>query len=278
MTYLSSPQTGRPAHRSSGFTNRASAFTLIELLVVIAIIAVLAAILFPVFAQAREKARQASCMSNLRQIGTASLMYAQDYDETMFPWMENDSGGVRAWDGFTDFTTGFPPTYRPNQGFLQPYMKNVEIMDCLTAGGIVPFTVDLANGIPVWAAYGVNMLMMPQVGILYTGLNMADVQAPADTVFMADAMMFAGNPNTQMKRQNQLVPPSGRGPAFHGRHNGMGNTLWADGHVKAMKPTPPTSANVSGSTPLEVYKQNNIGHLMPPAGQSNQDYYFLLSK
>src|SRR3954447_4443959 len=66
--------------RKSRLTNRA--FTLIELLVVIAIIAILAAILFPVFAQAREKARQASCQSNLKQLGTAFMMYAQDYDES----------------------------------------------------------------------------------------------------------------------------------------------------------------------------------------------------
>src|SRR6266511_6380266 len=71
-------QGGQPMYRQKGFT-------LIELLVVIAIIAILAALLFPVFAQAREKARQASCFSNAKQIGLACRMYAQDYDEWNVP-------------------------------------------------------------------------------------------------------------------------------------------------------------------------------------------------
>ena len=79
------------------FRNR-RAFTLIELLVVIAIIAILAAILFPVFAQAREKARSISCLSNLKQIGTAAMMYVQDYDETyMAGWGEPDGTTIWRW-------------------------------------------------------------------------------------------------------------------------------------------------------------------------------------
>src|ERR1044071_5637247 len=90
-------------------------FTLIELLVVIAIIAILAAILFPVFAQAREKARSISCMSNNKQYATATLMYAQDYDER-FP--------MAAWFDNTKFCVN---TFYHD---VQPYVKNHQITQC----------------------------------------------------------------------------------------------------------------------------------------------------
>lgn len=108
---------------------RRSGFTLIELLVVIAIIAILAAILFPVFARAREQARKTSCLSNLKQLGLGFMMYAQDYDEklpgiplgscpTCWPWA--------AWPGTYDWTGVFTVG-------ITPYTKNKQIYQCPSA-------------------------------------------------------------------------------------------------------------------------------------------------
>ncbi|MCX6360739.1 MAG: prepilin-type N-terminal cleavage/methylation domain-containing protein [Armatimonadetes bacterium] len=119
---------------------RRGGFTLIELLVVIAIIAILAAILFPVFARAREQARKTTCLSNLKEIGLSALMYVQDYDE-QFPWLMQDG---RTNDEATGFSKGLPngaPLYSVDMNnkrglfmeyAFQPYTKNYGLFGCPT--------------------------------------------------------------------------------------------------------------------------------------------------
>ncbi len=105
---------------------RRSGFTLIELLVVIAIIAILAAILFPVFAQAREKARATTCLSNLKQLALATQMYTQDYDG-VFP--TNNLPGLGYWCSPLDDPAAQPNWYSE----LQPYIKNSAVFTCPSA-------------------------------------------------------------------------------------------------------------------------------------------------
>lgn len=120
-------------------------FTLIELLVVIAIIAILAAILFPVFAQARESARKTSCLSNMKQLGTATMMYSQDFDEQFYPHRFNcrQNGAFVTCPGYLDGNGNLKPEAQKFSGgsefryywcfLLQPYIKNYGIFACPSA-------------------------------------------------------------------------------------------------------------------------------------------------
>src|SRR5438874_1790661 len=167
----------------SRYGRRSSGFTLIELLVVIAIIAIIAAILFPVFAQARDSARKATCQSNLKQIGTGTLMYAQDYDETL-PRSGSGHGGG-------DVT-----------GLLLPYTKyhlGQGIWKCPSHGQMTPLTG--------WSSsYGYNWeyLLVPGPdyphsdwnGFGNSGVSMGFLARPSETVCFME--QTAPSSNTQL--------------------------------------------------------------------------------
>jgi prepilin-type N-terminal cleavage/methylation domain-containing protein/prepilin-type processing-associated H-X9-DG protein len=199
-----------------------SGFTLIEILVVIAIIAILAAILFPVFARAREKARQASCTSNLRQLTLAVEMYTTDHDE-MYPMI--GYGFATA-----DVTTLFE--------LCDPYMRNKDIITCASdAEGNIDLSLlpTPITGAPN-ASYDVNRAGVAQTyifgdpdrsaGVLYVQ-EVSAVEAPADTTMVWDAQLALG--------EDTVVPTNPILPEF--RHNDMANVGFADGHVKAVHKT-----------------------------------------
>jgi len=183
-------------------------FTLIELLVVIAIIAILAAILFPVFAKAREKARQTSCMSNLKQIVTGQMMYIQDYDEMFQSWSEGHADGIiySSW-------------------LLQPYVKNVQLFDCpSTRRTIMPDNPSPSDNSHRGRA---------EYGFCYAYLYhqaLAAVQKPAETVCWSE-----GNATYLFAPSSCVGTNPGRRREYDPRHNEGLNVGWCDGHVKWMR-------------------------------------------
>jgi prepilin-type N-terminal cleavage/methylation domain-containing protein/prepilin-type processing-associated H-X9-DG protein len=194
-----------------------SGFTLIELLVVIAIIAILAAILFPVFAQAKEASKRTVCASNLRQISLGWTLYLSDSDETATPsyYPESDSGPEVAWD----FRGGQAP------GLLHPYLKSQQITACPSFRG------------RTWGrkhtGYAYNATYL---GGDYWGAKpparLGAFATPSDTVAFADAGF--GRP---VAGANYLRAPSD--PLFiagkvHARHQSKATVAFLDGHIQAV--------------------------------------------
>jgi prepilin-type N-terminal cleavage/methylation domain-containing protein/prepilin-type processing-associated H-X9-DG protein len=196
-------------------------FTLIELLVVIAIIAILAAILFPVFARAREKARQSSCLSNVKQIGTAVLMYTQDYDERFFQYEMDSPIGRLRWLVPPDPQTG--EIWHPERQILYPYVKNYQVATCPSADPSERYS------------YGWNRFLgfharsyHPYNSECAAGL--AQVERPSETIMIGDAT------------SSLLLAPSKESWAYPWDnyvsweiHNGGANYGFVDGHAKWMK-------------------------------------------
>ena len=238
-------------------------FTLVELLVVIAIIAILAAILFPVFAQAREKARQTACMSNVRQVGLATLQYTQDNDEN-FPLTER-GGDV---DGDHEYYWG---------DMLQPYIKSWNMLRCPDADTDIAFkllstgTASSYQATPPFSVqqtynYGINDVVTgntcdanpddaPCQHIGVAGSTLANVTYPADTILIADNAPsktdtgdtgVAGNSNDPAslnhsrheinfvveERNTQYISANGKSQDGFPRHNGGFIAVMSDGHAK----------------------------------------------
>jgi prepilin-type N-terminal cleavage/methylation domain-containing protein/prepilin-type processing-associated H-X9-DG protein len=245
-----------------------AAFTLIELLVVIAIIAILAAILFPVFAQAREKARQSSCASNMKQMALAVIQYSQDYDET-FPNGLQSNWYAQSW------------AYN-----VQPYIKSVDVFRCPSdAGSGDPINMGtesyawagprmsyVANGYIKWNGVDANqnygIMTSAESWIKDFGVQtIANVGRPSDTIMLAErasvyptagtspgsaylwgpGCLITNNtgwdytapqslPNGSRTATTNPYDPAGKNGGVTPIHSGMGNFAFADGHVKAMKP------------------------------------------
>jgi prepilin-type N-terminal cleavage/methylation domain-containing protein/prepilin-type processing-associated H-X9-DG protein len=226
-------------------------FTLIELLVVIAIIAILAAILFPVFAQAREKARQASCLSNIKQWATATMMYVQDYDEKFM--------GLAVGEPCSSDKKYHCWGVTPWHLLLQPYIKNEPMADCASQGDsrgtLLAFwggdAVGARNDYPFYRGYGWNYQYLGGTYVS-TWVSLAAVEQPANTVMFADSTdgrpgfgYYAITPpsripgsvrdNPDFYQGNNRFPKNLYFGRLCARHNQGTNVAWCDGHVKWMR-------------------------------------------
>jgi prepilin-type N-terminal cleavage/methylation domain-containing protein/prepilin-type processing-associated H-X9-DG protein len=223
-------------------------FTLIELLVVIAIIAILAAILFPVFARARAKARQSSCLSNLKQIGMAALQYGQDYDGLLL----RDASAASVIDkNFLDEPVparGYAEAYYWQTLWL-PYLKNQQVYFCPDGYEEFRQAPRYANGWKeVWGSYGINYEGLAKRRAPYFASIPDNLPKPAEHFLVMDSWSVSlavdgtdspqrwfgcgalGSGNDVGLGYNLPKGDNRRGD----RHSGFHNVVYLDGHAKAV--------------------------------------------
>jgi len=206
-------------------------FTLIELLVVIAIIAILAAILFPVFAKARDKARQATCTSNLKQIGLAAMQYAQDYDE----FLPHSGTAYQCGSAMPNWKELIAPYVG-----VSPTAKNLEsgVFRCPSQPNKSCGNAGYGDG-GKYGGYGWNFLYMgnaASTSSLTAWVNLAKDPGPSTTIMAGETSDYyasAGDTSNAVRAfYIYASPAASEGNKFvcH-RHNDGGNFIWADGHV-----------------------------------------------
>ncbi len=191
-------------------------FTLIELLVVIAIIAILASILFPVFATAREKARATQCISNLRQLGQALEMYSTDYDD-LYPFAVDpaDAELPEIWDSHPAWQALIPNMPRVKDA-LAPYIREPEIWHCKSDRGYTKLegTNLNLNGKPTsFAAFGTSYMWRTEIAFRHSGPSLLAYPSETNVLFDAHGSWH------------------GRSQAYEA---GRWNMLYGDGHVKSL--------------------------------------------
>jgi prepilin-type N-terminal cleavage/methylation domain-containing protein/prepilin-type processing-associated H-X9-DG protein len=224
-----------------------SGFTLIELLVVIAIIAILAAILFPVFAKAREKARQSSCLSNVKQLALGFLQYAQDYDENLPAQGSNAVRPEQRW-----------------YNAIQPYLKNTQVLDCPSStykGNAARHNYGAVEQVVGYLPYGTSRSGFTLGGVTCASgsspRNMATITFPSERVMICDASEFTVG--VQFWARTDNTDPLSPGGSYYwvaARHNDGANCGFVDGHAKwaaGTAPAGPTHPNVCAG-PIDWYR------------------------
>jgi prepilin-type N-terminal cleavage/methylation domain-containing protein/prepilin-type processing-associated H-X9-DG protein len=205
------------------------AFTLIELLVVIAIIAILAAILFPVFAQARAKARQTYCLSDMKQLGNGLTMYAQDYDEILPGNHNKNAEALNLPLGFMD-----PGSLRNWARCLMPYTKNLDVFKCPSAPPRNLTTSPEYNYSAVQGAGNTNYYMN---GIV-ADRPLAALSAPADTIFLHETSVLTRTCQVRpflVAGSNPQTAREANTATYDLTHSEGANLLFCDGHAKWQK-------------------------------------------
>jgi prepilin-type N-terminal cleavage/methylation domain-containing protein/prepilin-type processing-associated H-X9-DG protein len=254
--------------------NRNPGFTLVELLVVIAIVAVLAAILFPVFARAREKGRQASCTSNLRQLAVANRLYADDNGGHFAPaalgFFERDD---RRWFGVRNAQGRF----EPRDGPLVPYLRDGgALRQCPTFQTRVGFDIGTGGYVYNDVAVGARVTKLGYTSAAYNGsMSEGEIARPSATAMFADGALDIGS---GLAEYAFLTPPPAIAervggyvldPSTHFRHNGRANVAYVDGRVASEARA--LSAERSGAYPAARPAERGIGWIGPVDGDNPFD-------